>query len=150
MFKDADVIVFLGGFPRKPGMERKDLLQKNKQIFVEQSKALSVANPNVKCVIIANPANTNAYILSHFNDKVKKENITCLSRLDHNRAIGQVVSKTGCKTTDVSGVYVFGNHSLTQYPCIQHITVGGKPIKTLVDQEWLEKTFIPKVQKRGG
>lgn len=72
MFKDADVIVFLGGFPRKPGMERKDLLQINKKIFVEQSKALDVAKEDVKCVVIANPANTNAYILSHFTNKMKK------------------------------------------------------------------------------
>jgi len=97
MFKDADVIVFLGGFPRKPGMERKDLLQINKKIFMEQSKALSFAKPEVRCVVIANPANTNAYILSHFAKQVKPQNITCLSRLDHNRALGQIVSKTGCK-----------------------------------------------------
>jgi malate dehydrogenase len=84
------VIVFLGGFPRKPGMERKDLLQKNKDIFVVQSKALHAAKPDVKCVVIANPANTNAYILGHFADKVKKENITCLTRLDHNRGLSQI------------------------------------------------------------
>lgn len=96
-FKDADVIVFLGGFPRKPGMERKDLLQINKKIFMEQAKALSMAKTDVRCVVVANPANTNAYILSHFAPSVKKENITCLSRLDHNRAIGQIISKTGCQ-----------------------------------------------------
>jgi malate dehydrogenase len=73
MFKDADVIVFLGGFPRKPGMERKDLLHKNKNIFMEQGKALEVASPNVRCVVIANPANTNAHILQHYsNGKVPK------------------------------------------------------------------------------
>lgn len=77
-------------------MERKDLLQINKKIFMEQAKALSVAKPDVRCVVVANPANTNAYILSHFAPTVKKENITCLSRLDHNRAIGQIISKTGC------------------------------------------------------
>ncbi len=93
MFKDADVIVFFGGFPRKKGMERKDLLQKNKSIFVEQAKALSSARPNVKCVVIANPANTNATILSHFS-KLRPENITCLTRLDHNRAISQIADKT--------------------------------------------------------
>lgn len=67
MFKDADVIVFLGGFPRKPGMERKDLLQINKKIFIEQGKALSVAKKDVKCLVIANPANTNTFILNHFS-----------------------------------------------------------------------------------
>ena len=95
MFKDADVIVFIGGQPRKKGMERKDLLSLNKAIFVEQAKALPKASPDVKCVVVANPANTNTLILSHYAPNVKKENITCLTRLDHNRAVSQLVSKTG-------------------------------------------------------
>jgi len=96
MFKDANVVVMIGGQPRKKGMERKDLLNLNKIIFVEQAKALKSASPDVKCIIVANPANTNALILSHFAPYVKKENITCLTRLDHNRALGQIVAKTGC------------------------------------------------------
>ncbi len=79
MFKNADLVIFFGGFPRKPGMQRKELLIINRNIFIQQSKALSVAKPDVKCVVIANPANTNAYILSYYNPKLKKENITCLS-----------------------------------------------------------------------
>jgi malate/lactate dehydrogenase len=94
MFKDADVIVFIGGFPRKKGMERKDLLDMNKKIFIEQSKALSSAKKTVKCVVVANPANTNAYILSYFNPDIPKKNITCLTRLDHNRAVSQITQKT--------------------------------------------------------
>lgn len=96
-----------------------------------QGQALSVAKPDVKCLVIANPANTNAKILSHYS-KIKKENITCLSRLDHNRAIGQISEKTSAKISNISGVYVFGNHSLTQYPCIKNITVNGQPIESLV------------------
>lgn len=149
-FKDADIIVFIGGQPRKPGMERKDLLHLNKLIFVEQSKALKTANPNVKCVVVANPANTNTVILSHFAPHVKKENITCLTRLDHNRAIAQIAGKTGAKESEIEGVYIFGNHSLTQYPSINNIKVKGKPISEYADKEWLTKTYIPKVQKRGG
>lgn len=94
MFKDADVIVFIGGQPRKQGMERKDLLNLNKIIFVEQAKSLKFANPDVKCVVVANPANTNTLILSYYAPTVKKENITCLTRLDHNRAIAQIMGKT--------------------------------------------------------
>ena len=149
-FKNADIIVFIGGMPRKPGMERKDLLNINKAIFLEQSKALKFANPDVKCLVVANPANTNTTILSHFAPTVKKENITCLTRLDHNRAIAQIAGKTGAKETEIEGVYIFGNHSLTQYPCINNITVKGKPISDFADKEWLTKTYIPKVQKRGG
>lgn len=121
----------------------------NKKIFVEQGQALSVAKPNVKCVIVANPANTNATILSHFSS-VKPENITCLSRLDHNRAVGQIADKTKTPGEDIEGIIIFGNHSLTQYPVLEHIKVKGTPIEKLADRKWLESTFIPKVQKRGG
>jgi malate/lactate dehydrogenase len=141
------VIVFLGGYPRKPGMERKDLLKTNKNIFEEQGKALIKAKPDVKCLVIANPANTNAYILSHYAPHIKKQNITCLTRLDHNRAVGQIMTKTGAELSDIEGVYIFGNHSLTQYPCINNIKVKEQPLE---DKEWLEKTYVPRVQKRGG
>ena len=149
MFKNADVIVFLGGFPRKKGMERKDVLQTNKKIFVEQAQALKFAKKDVKCVVVANPTNTNAKILSLFSN-LKPENITCLSRLDHNRAISQIASKLKADVESIEGIVIFGNHSLTQYPCLNHIKVKGKPIDSLVDRKWLTDEFIPKVQKRGG
>ena len=103
----------------------------NKNIFMAQGKALSVAKPTVKCVVVANPANTNAKILAHYS-AINHENITCLSRLDHNRAIGQLVEKTGASIQDIEGVYVFGNHSLTQYPSIHTIKIKGKPISEIV------------------
>lgn len=133
MFKEADVIVFLGGFPRLKGMERKDLLQKNKDIFINQSKALSAAKPDVKCVVIANPANTNAFILAKYAKTVNPLNITCLSRLDHNRAISQIAEETSSKSSDIDNIIIFGNHSTTQYPCIKNITVKGQNISELAD-----------------
>ncbi len=122
----------------------------NKKIFVAQSNALSVAKPDVRCVVVANPANTNAHILSYFNKKVNPRNITCLTRLDHNRAVSQIALKTSSKGKDIEGVMIFGNHSLTQYPAIKNIKVNNKNISDLVSQDWLEKEFIPRVQKRGG
>ena len=132
-FKDCEVVVFVGGFPRKPGMERKDLLEMNKKIFVEQGNALSEAKAGVKCLVVANPCNTNALILAEHSG-LPKENITCLSRLDHNRALHQVAQKAQCGVSQVSGVYIFGNHSLTQYPSIHSITANGSP---LTDATWL-------------
>jgi malate dehydrogenase len=97
---------------------------------------LEVANPEVRCVVVANPANANAYILSHFsNGKVKKENITCLSRLDHNRAVSQIAKLTGVPVKEVSGIVVLGNHSITQYSCIDTIKVNDQPINRWVDKE---------------
>jgi malate/lactate dehydrogenase len=100
MFAGADVIVFIGGFPRTKGMERKDLLQRNKNIFVEQAKALECAKPEVKCLVVANPANTNAAILARYSS-IPLTNITCLARLDHNRAMSQIADKTGALLSQI-------------------------------------------------
>ena len=124
------------------------MLQINKKIFIEQGKALSVAKKDVKCLVVANPANTNAKVLSHYAKDIDPRNITCLSRLDHNRAIGQVSLKAGCERTEVEGICIFGNHSSTQYPCINHIRIKGKAGE--LEKDWLESEFIPRVQKRGG
>jgi len=109
----------------------------NKKIFIEQSKALSFAKKTVKCVVVANPANTNAYILSFFNKDIPKKNITCLTRLDHNRAISQLMIKAKTKPEHIKGVMIFGNHSLTQYPGINNLTINGKNAKDLIDKDWL-------------
>lgn len=151
MFKDIDVGVFFGGFPRKPGMERKDLLKINGKIFKEQGEALAeVANPNVKCVVIANPANTNCLLLSSYAGKIDKRNFSCLTRLDHNRALTQLAQKAGCHSSQVSNVIIWGNHSTTQYPDVNHGKILGKSIRDLIkDQDYLNTSFIEKVQKRG-
>lgn len=152
LFQDIDVGVFIGGFPRKPGMERKDLLQINGKIFKEQGEALNnVANPNVKCIVVANPANTNCLLLSTYASKINPKNFSALTRLDHNRAMAQIANKTGSHSNDVKNVIIWGNHSTTQYPDVNHGTVNGVPIRDAVkDDQYLNTAFVEKVQKRGG
>jgi len=151
IFKDADVVVFIGGFPRKDGMERKELLSINGKIFKEQGEALNeVAKKTVKCLVVANPANTNCLILQHHAKTIPKTNFSCLTRLDHNRAIFQLASKSGAKVTEVQNVIIWGNHSATQYPDVTHATIKGKPAKEVIkDDEWVNNTLITTVQKRG-
>jgi malate dehydrogenase len=150
-FKDADVCVFLGAFPRKEGMERKDVMGMNVKIFNEQGAAVAAhAKPTVKCLVVGNPANTNAAILlSAMGGKIPAKNVTALTRLDHNRATSQLAMKAGVAMTDVAGVFIWGNHSSTQYPDVRHATVKGTPALSVVDAAWLEGEFITKVQKRG-
>jgi len=123
-FKGADYAVFLGAFPRKEGMERKDVMEKNVGIFNSQGKALSDhAKPTIKCVVVGNPANTNAAILSNAAPAIPKENITALTRLDHNRAQSLAASKMGITCDQVEGVIIWGNHSSTQYPDVSYIYI---------------------------
>jgi malate dehydrogenase len=148
--KDADFALLVGARPRGPGMERKDLLEANAAIFSAQGKALNaVASRDVKVLVVGNPANTNALIAQRNAPDLDPRCFTAMMRLDHNRAMAQLASKTGTHTTDISKMIVWGNHSATQYPDVSHAVVKGKPAKELVDQAWLESDFIPTVQQRG-
>ena len=150
-FKDADYALLVGARPRGPGMERKDLLEANGKIFGPQGKALSeVASRDVKVLVVGNPANTNCLIAMKNAPKLKPSQFTAMMRLDHNRALTQVAQKVGKPVADIKKMTVWGNHSATQYPDIFQVEAGGQKVwPSINDQAWLEKTFIPVVQKRG-
>ena len=150
-FKDADVALLVGARPRGPGMERKDLLQVNAQIFTAQGKALNeVASRDVKVLVVGNPANTNAYITMKSAPDLPAKNFTAMLRLDHNRALSQVAAKIGKPVGDIEKLVVWGNHSPTMYPDTRFATVGGQSVQSLInDQAWIRDTFIPTVGKRG-
>jgi malate dehydrogenase len=113
--KDVDVAVMVGGFPRKAGMERKDVMAKNVAIYASQAAALEAhASKDVKVLVVANPANTNALILAQHAPSIPRCNITCLTRLDHNRAAGAVAERLGVAVSGVKNVIIWGNHSSTQ------------------------------------
>lgn len=150
-FKDADIALLVGAKPRGPGMERKDLLLENAKIFVEQGKALNaVASRDVKVLVVGNPANTNAYIAMKSAPDLPKGNFTAMLRLDHNRALSQLATRTGKAVADIEKLIVWGNHSPTMYPDIRFATIAGTPAPQLVaDDTWYRNTFIPTVGKRG-
>ncbi|MBN9474198.1 MAG: malate dehydrogenase [Bordetella sp. SCN 67-23] len=150
-FKDADVALLVGARPRGPGMERKDLLTVNAQIFTAQGKALNaVASRNVKVLVVGNPANTNAYIAMKSAPDLPARNFTAMLRLDHNRALSQLAAKAGVAVGDIEKLIVWGNHSPTMYPDFRFATLAGKPALSVVnDDDWNRNTFIPTVGKRG-
>ena len=131
-------------------MERKDLLEANAAIFSAQGQAMNaVASRNIKVLVVGNPANTNALIAMHNAPDIAGTQFTAMTRLDHNRAITQIAQKTGTRTTDVTHMTIWGNHSATQYPDLYNTRINGKSAIELVDQTWFEDTFIPTVQQRG-
>ncbi len=150
-FKDVEYALLVGARPRGPGMERKDLLEANGKIFGPQGHALSeVASRDVKVLVVGNPANTNCLIAMKNAPKLKPTQFTAMMRLDHNRAQTQIAQKIGQPVASIKKLTVWGNHSATQYPDIFQVEVDGKKVWSQInDQEWLEKTFIPVVQKRG-
>ena len=149
-FENVKYALLVGARPRGPGMERKDLLTANAAIFSVQGKAISdKADRDVRALVVGNPANTNALITASNAKKLDPKQFHAMVRLDHNRALSQLAAKTHAHPNDIDKLIIWGNHSATQYPDISHTTVGGKPAKSLVDQNWIEKDFIPTVQQRG-
>ena len=151
IFRDLDIIIFLGGFPRKAGMERKELLQRNMNIFKEQGAVLNeVGKPTTLCLVVANPANTNCLVLAHNAPNIPRKNFSAMTRLDQNRGSFQIANRVGVLTSQVKNLTIWGNHSSTQYPDVNNGTVNGQPIRATVnDDAWLNTGFITTVQKRG-
>ncbi|MBA2716290.1 MAG: malate dehydrogenase [Propionibacteriales bacterium] len=151
IFGGVSVALLVGARPRSKGMERGDLLEANGAIFTGQGRALNeVAADDVRITVTGNPANTNALIAMSNAPDIPQERFSALTRLDHNRALAQLASKTGSAVSEITKMTIWGNHSATQYPDIFHAEVGGANAAELVgDQDWLENDFIPTVQKRG-
>lgn len=154
-FKDVSAAFLVGSMPRKEGMERKELLSANVKIFKVQGEALDKhAKKDVKVLVVGNPANTNAFVCSHYAPSIPRENFTAMTRLDQNRARAHIAVKVNVPVEDVKNVIIWGNHSATQFPDVKHATAKiGLVEKSVYDainnQSYLENEFVSIIQKRG-
>ena len=149
-FGDSNFAFLVGAKPRGPGMERSDLLIENAEIFSVQGRAINDnADKNIKVLVVGNPANTNALIASANAPDIDPRSFSAMMRLDHNRAIAQLATKTNTHSSQIKKVAIWGNHSTTQYPDITHALIGSEKATDLVDQDWVKNKFIPRVQNRG-
>ncbi|WP_027856075.1 malate dehydrogenase [Marinobacterium jannaschii] len=150
-FNNVHYALLIGARPRGPGMERRDLLEVNAEIFTRQGKALNdFANRDVKVLVVGNPANTNALIASRNAPDLSPCQFTALTRLDHNRARGILANQTGASPKDIKNVIIWGNHSTTQFPDLHQATILGRSAMAQIDTQWYREEFIPKIQTRGG
>lgn len=150
-FRDCQWALLVGAFPRKAGMERKDLLGINGQIFVGQGKALAAnASKDVRIVVVGNPCNTNCLVAYRNGRDIPPERWSALTRLDHNRARSALARQAGVRDDEVTRVAIWGNHSSTQFVDFQHALIRGKPAEVVIgDRQWLEQVFVPQCQNRG-
>jgi malate dehydrogenase len=151
VFEGINLALLVGAKPRGPGMERKDLINDNGKIFVEQGAALnSSAADDLQVLVVGNPCNTNCLILSHNAPRFSKDRFFAMTRLDQNRAEHQIADKAGVPVRSVKNLCIWGNHSSTQVPDCENATVEGHPVKEVIkDYPWFENEFLPSVQKRG-
>jgi malate dehydrogenase len=150
-FRDSNYILLVGSKPRGKGQERSDVLMENAKIFSEQGKVInSVADPDCSILVVGNPANTNALILSSNAPDIDPNNISAMTRLDHDRGLAQIAQKCNVDILDIERFCIWGNHSSTQYPDVSNTLVKKQWFRNVVkDEEWINKTFIPTVQQRG-
>jgi malate dehydrogenase len=150
-FRDCNYALLVGSFPRKQGMERKDLLGMNGKIFVGQGKALAAnAAKDVRILVVGNPCNTNCLVAYHNGRDIPQDRWSAMTRLDHNRARSALAKKAGVANEDVTQVTIWGNHSSTQYPDFTNARIKGRPAtEVITDRAWLEQTFVPQCQSRG-
>jgi malate dehydrogenase len=150
-FKDANWCLLVGAKPRGPGMERADLLNDNGKIFTTQGAIIDeVAAENARVAVVGNPANTNCMIAASKARRLTPDRFTAMVRLDQNRAQTMLAKKAGVAITDVSDIFIFGNHSPTMFPAFGHAKIKGSPTETVInDQAWLEGAFCESVGKRG-
>ena len=149
-FAAADYAILVGAKPRGAGMERKDLLGENGKIFGPQGKAINDhAAGGVRVLVVGNPANTNCLIARSNAPDLSPSQFTAMTRLDHNRALSQLATKSGRHVTEIRRMIIWGNHSSTQYPDISQVEIAGRPASEVVDPAWYREEFIPTVQKRG-
>ena len=149
-FNDANAIFLVGSRPRTKDMDRSDLVAANGPIFVGQGKAIeAVASPNVKVITVGNPCNTNALIASANAPNIPNRQFTAMTRLDQNRAVGQLAERAGVPASKVEDVFIWGNHSNTMYPDPRFAKVDGESVVELFDNEWLQGAFLDTVATRG-
>ena len=149
-FRETDYAILVGAKPRSKGMERKDLITENARIFSNQGRAINDhASGDVRVLVVGNPANTNALIAAANAPDLDRSQFTAMTRLDHNRALGQLANKTNTLVADINRMTIWGNHSMTQYPHMDHCLIKGQPVYELVTHDWAIDHFIPRIQRRG-
>jgi malate dehydrogenase len=150
-FQDANWCVLVGSKPRGPGMERADLLKDNGKIFIEQGRAIdAVAADDVRIAVVGNPCNTNCMIAASQAKRLPVDRFTAMVRLDENRGRSLLARKAGVPVTDVSDLFIYGNHSPTMFADFTHAKIGGRPAREVIgDEAWLGNEYLPTVGKRG-
>ncbi len=149
-FDGIDWALLIGSAPRKKGMERKDLLQINGNIFKAQGEALNtVAGPDVQVLVVGNPCNTNALIAMNHAKDIPNRRFFAMTALDEKRAIGQLAKKAGVPVEAITNMAIFGNHSATQFPDFYHTLIQNRPALESIPETWLQEHFLTTIQQRG-
>ena len=146
--KDSDVFIVTAGIPRKPGMNREDLLDINLGIMKDVASNIKKVAPNSFVIIVSNPLDAMVYAFYKTSGFKKNMVVGMAGALDSARFRTFIAMEVGCSVQDVTCM-VLGGHGDTMVPITRLGTIGGVPIESLVPPETLEK-IVNRTRFAGG
>ena len=146
--KDSDVFIITAGLPRKPGMDREDLLEINLGIMTDVAENIKKYSPNAFVIVVSNPLDAMVYAFYKVSQLKKNMVVGMAGALDSARFRAFIAMEVGCSVQDVTCM-VLGGHGDTMVPITRVGTVGGVPIESLIDPDRLEE-IVNRTRFAGG
>ena len=132
--KDADVFIITAGIPRKPGMDREDLLEINLGIMKDVAENIKEQAPRSFVIVISNPLDAMVYAFYKVSGFPKNQVVGMAGALDSTRFRTFIAMETGYSVQDVTCM-VLGGHGDTMVPITRLATIGGVPITDLISSD---------------
>jgi malate dehydrogenase len=145
---DSDVVVITAGLPRKPGMDRMDLLKVNTEIVKSAAKQIANYAPNATVIVVSNPLDVMCHVAFRTTGFAVHRVIGMAGILDSTRFRYFVAQELGCALTDVHAM-VLGGHGDQMVPLPRFTTVAGIPITRLLDASVIDR-LVDRTRKGGG
>ena len=136
--KGTDVFIITAGIPRKPGMDREDLLGINLGIMKDVATNIKEQAPNAFVIVISNPLDAMVYAFYKVSGFPKNQVVGMAGALDSGRFRTFIAMETGYSVQDVTCL-VLGGHGDTMVPVTRLATVGGVPVTDLISAERLKE-----------
>jgi malate dehydrogenase len=144
---DSDVVVITAGVPRKPGMDRMDLLKVNAEIVKQASKSIDKYAPNSTVIVVSNPLDIMCRVALRTTGFSVRRVVGMAGILDSTRFRYFVAEKIGCALADVHAM-VLGGHGDQMVPLPRFTTVAGVPITELLDAATIAQ-LVDRTRKGG-
>ena len=145
---NSDVIIITAGIPRKPGMNREDLLKINIKIITDVANNVKKYAPNAFVIVLSNPIDAIVYSFYKVSGFSKRKVVGMAGVLDSTRFKTFIAMETGASVQDIDCM-VLGGHGDTMVPITRLATVGGIPISEIIEEKKLN-SIVERTRFGGG
>lgn len=144
----SDLVIITSGLPRKPGMSREDLLQKNKEIVASVTKSVVTKSPNCIIIVVSNPLDTMSYVVKTVSGFPKNRVMGMAGVLDTARFRVFIAMELNVSVEDIQAL-VLGGHGDSMVPIPSNASVGGIPLTQLLSKEKID-AIVARTRRAGG